>query len=87
MADRRVLVDTSIVINFLRKSRKETSVLWKIRKQAPCFMSSVTLFELLSGAKTERHFKDIEKLTKWVESVSFDDAIANTAASMFRDLK
>ncbi len=87
MADRRVLVDTSILISFLRKTRKETSVLWKIREVAPCFISSVTLFELLSGAKTDRHFKDIEKLTHWIESVYFDDAIAETAASIFRDLK
>jgi len=80
-------VETSVIIDFLRKEKKETSLLWKIKHTAKCFMSSITLFEILSGAKTERHFKDIEKITKWIESVYFDDDIAEVAASIFQNLK
>ena len=87
MANTRILVDTSIIIDFLRKKNKEASLLWNIKDTAACFMSSITLFELLSGAKTERHFEDIQKLTKWIESVYFDDHLAEVAASIFRDLK
>jgi predicted nucleic acid-binding protein len=87
MANTRILVDTSIIIDFLRKKNKEASLLWNIKDTAECFMSSITLFELLSGAKTERHFEDIQKLTKWIESVYFDDHLAEVAASIFRDLK
>ncbi len=54
MADRKVIVDTSVIIDFLRKHDKEKTYLWQIKENHVCFMSSVTLFELLSGAKTEK---------------------------------
>lgn len=50
-------------------------------------MSSVTLFELYSGAKTARHREDISKITRWIDSVFFDDDIAEAAALIYRDLK
>ena len=87
MANRKILVDTSIIIDFLRKKKKEDSFLWEIKETNACSMSSVTLFEVLSGAKTERHFEDIKKLTKWIESIYFDDKIAEIAASIFQNLK
>ncbi|MCP4401491.1 MAG: type II toxin-antitoxin system VapC family toxin [bacterium] len=87
MADRRVLVDTSIIIEFLRKTHKDRSLLWKIKTSAECFMSSISLFELLSGVKTPRHREDIHKVTRWIESVYFDDDVADMAASIFRELK
>ena len=42
---------------------------------------------LTTTAKTPRHIENIEKLRKWIESVYFDDDIADVAASIFRDLK
>ena len=50
-------------------------------------MSSITLFELLSGAKAEKHFDDIKTIMKWIQSIYFDDDIADTAAAIFRELK
>jgi len=46
MANPRVLTDTSVIIDFLRKQNKRNAVLWRIRENNKCFMSSVTLFEL-----------------------------------------
>ncbi len=80
-------MDTSVIISFLRKEKKETALLWKIKDTAECFMSSITLFELLSGVKTERHLEDIRKITKWIEPIYFDDDIAEVAASIFRTLR
>jgi predicted nucleic acid-binding protein len=87
MENRRILADTSVIIEFLRKDKKDKSWLWKIKETSVCFMSSITLFELLSGAKTDKHFEDIDKITKWIETIDFDDEIAMVAASMFRNLK
>jgi len=87
MENRRVLTDTSVIIEFLRKEKKEKSWLWKIKSTSDCFISSITIFELLSGAKTDKHFEDIDKITKWIQSIDFDDEIAIVAASMFRKLK
>ena len=87
MENRRLLVDTSVIIDFLRKKKKAKSWLWKIKENYTCFMSSITLFELLSGAKKDRHFEDVDKITKWIESIDFNDEIATIAASILRNLK
>ncbi len=87
MEHRGILIDTSIIIDFLRKEKKEKSLLWQIRKTSVCFMSSITLFELLSGAKTDKQFEDINRIIKWIDSLSFNDYIAEVAASILRDLK
>jgi len=87
MENRRILADTSVIIDFLRKKKKEKSWLWEIQESFTCFMSSITLFELLSGAKTDRHLEDVDKITKWIESIEFDDEIATVAALMLRNLK
>ena len=87
MGNRRILVDTSVIIEFLRKDNKEKSWLWRLQENFICFISSITLFELLSGAKTDKHIEDIGKITKWIETIEFDDEIATTAALIFRNLK
>jgi len=87
MENRRILADTSVIIDFLRKKKKEKSWLWKIKESYTCFMSSITLFELLSGAKTDERIEDINKITKWIESIDFNDETATIAASILRNLK
>ena len=87
MDNRRVLVDTSVIIDFLRKSNKENSWLWQLQETSSCYMSVITLFELLSGVKNEQHVRDITTLRKWIISLLMDDEVSETAAMMFRDLK
>ncbi|MCP4700899.1 MAG: type II toxin-antitoxin system VapC family toxin [Gammaproteobacteria bacterium] len=87
MEHRTALIDTSIIIDFLRKKHKDKAVLWRLREQYACAMSAVTLFELLSGAKTEKHVTDIAKLAKWIDILPFDNATAKFAAEFFRILK
>lgn len=82
-----ILTDTSVIIDFLRKKNKRHSVLWKLREKHECFMSSITLFELQCGAKTERHFDDIGKIRKWIKPLPFDIEIAEIASTIYRDLK
>lgn len=87
MENRTVLVDTSILIDFLRKERKDKTIFWQLREQSPCAISSVTLFELLIGAKTEQRQQDIRILCKTIGILSFDIACAEVAARIFRELK
>ncbi|CAN2049699.1 putative Ribonuclease VapC3 [Candidatus Magnetomoraceae bacterium gMMP-1] len=84
MVDPRVLADTSVIIDFLRKKNKRNSVLWRIRENNECFMSSVTLFELQCGAKTEKHSEDIGKLCKWIRTISFDNEIAEISSIIYQ---
>ncbi len=87
MANPRVLTDTSVIIDFLRKKNKRNSALWKIRENNECFMSSVTLFELQCGSKTEKHSEDIEKLRKWIKIIPFDDDISEISSIIYQQLK
>jgi len=87
MADNRVLTDTSIIIDFLRKTNKIKSALWEIREKNKCFMSSITVFELRCGAKTEKHSEDIEKLCKWISTIPYDDEIAEVSSIIYQNLK
>ena len=87
MADSRVLTDTSVLIDFLRKKDKRDSALWKIRDKNECFMSSITLFELKCGIKTERHSSDIENLLKWIGTIPFDDETAEISSNIYQHLK
>ena len=54
MENPRVLTDTSVIIDFLRKKNKKNSALWQIRENSKCFMSAVTLFELQCGGKVTK---------------------------------
>ncbi|MDP3009702.1 MAG: type II toxin-antitoxin system VapC family toxin [Methylococcales bacterium] len=87
MADSRILVDTSVLIDFLRKDKKDRTILWNLQENYRCTMSSVTLFELLCGAKTEKHLADVHILQKWIDSLPFNDRVSETAATLFRELK
>lgn len=83
----RVLADTSVIIDFLRKEDKKKSVLWRIRARHECAMSSITLFELQCGVKTERHVEDIDKLCKLIRIIPFDNEIADISSIIYQDLK
>ncbi len=87
MANPRVLIDTSVIIDFLRKKNKINSWLWRVRENNECFMSSVTLFELQCGVKTKKHSEDIAKLLKWIKTIPFDDEIAEIASIIYKRLK
>jgi len=82
MVNPRVLTDTSVIIDFLRKKNKRNSVLWRIRENNAYFMSSVTLFELQCGAKTEKHSED-----KWIRTIPFDNEIAEISSIIYQHLK
>lgn len=87
MADRGILIDTSVIIDFLRKKEKRNSILWKLKEKHNCFMSAITLFELFSGATDEQKFEDVRKIAKWIEPILFDDPIAELSGKIYRDLR
>lgn len=82
-----VLVDTSIIIDFLRKKNKQKTVLWTIKANCSCFMSSITYFELMAGATNEAKHEDIKKVCKWIPVLVFDENTAEIAARIYRQLK
>jgi len=67
-----ILIDTDIVIEYLRNKDKSSTQLIKMIRKHDLFLSSITEFELFLGAKTERHRLDLEMLFN--EIVRYDCA-------------
>ena len=88
MAYRSLLIDTSIIIEFLRKKNKRSSVLWDVMEDGlNCVISTITIFELYAGAKTKKHITDLEKILKWLFVVPFSREIAEQSAEIYKELR
>ncbi|TKK64008.1 type II toxin-antitoxin system VapC family toxin [Ilyomonas limi] len=87
MADRTLMIDTTLLIDYFRKTDKSKSRLVQLSEQFDqLVISTVTEFEVYSGA-TEA------QLTFWTELLSeilvlpFDSQAAHIAVEIQRDLK
>ena len=85
MDDRRVLIDTSIFIEYFRKENKENTKLYALQKEGYLMTtSSVCYFEYMSGSKN-REFDKI--LFEKIEVIAFDKKQACIASEIFKELK
>jgi tRNA(fMet)-specific endonuclease VapC len=85
---KRVVVDTTIIIEYLRKENKEETTFWKlINSYDKCIVSTVTVFELYSGAKSTQHRKAIDKILEFLEVYSFEYEEAKEASKVYLELK
>ncbi len=83
MATDRVLVDTSIFIEFFRKKKKEEAVLHDLlNKDFALHLSVITYFELLCGAKSQALLDDTRRLMDLFEVLDFREPEAKHAASI-----
>ena len=83
----RILVDTSIFIEFLRKRNKTKTELFKILDDIIITISTVTLFELFAGAIDEQKWKDVKEITDDLPIIPFSKEISENAAKIFQALK
>ena len=87
MAHRKVLADTSIVIEHLRKRDKTKSVLFGAISNYKLFLSSVSIFELFVGATTDGKKNDIEYVLSAFNIVPFTSKIALKSAEIYLSLR
>ncbi len=88
MDNRDILVDTSVIIDFLRKKDKKRSHLWKIKElDLNCLISTITVFELYAGAVSDIHKRDLNKLIKWMTVLPFSMQTAQISGDIYRELK
>ena len=87
MADKIMLIDTSILIDYFRKKDKEKSVLVALVKQDYTYcISSITEYEIYRGALLgQTSFWD--DLLKKVQVLSFDKAASRVAVDINAELK
>ena len=87
MADQIVLVDTSILIDYYRKTDKEKSVWISLVRQGYSFaVSAVTKYEIYAGA-TPNQLTFWSNVFEAIAVMPFDDLSVETAVSINSDLK
>ena len=87
MENRRVLVDTSIVIDYLRSQyRTETKFINLFKTNELC-LSTISIFELFNGATSPSKKQDIETLCNGMEIIDFNLNTAKIASEIYRNLR
>jgi len=87
MESGRMVVDTSIFIEYLRTKDKTKTTLFKIPNQYQIYISAVTLYELLMGATSNEKYQDIRILTYDLPVLPFDDDVAVKASEIYHYLR
>jgi tRNA(fMet)-specific endonuclease VapC len=87
MEDNIVLADTSILIDYFRKTEKSNSTLVKLFRQGYNFcISAITEYEIYSGA-TESQIAYWDEILKQTKVLAFDQAVVKTAVAINNSLK
>jgi len=82
-----MVIDTSIFIEFLRAKDKRLTTLAHLPDKKTRALPSVTLFELLMGAKTPDKKKDVLILVEDLDLLPFDETVAHKAADIYLQLR
>ncbi len=86
METQRVLVDTSILIDYFRKRDKSKTILYKLSNNFNVVTSSVCYFEIFTGVK-EIDLVFVNKLFEKIEVISFTRECAYNASKIYKVLK
>ncbi len=81
------MIDTSIIIDYLRKKNKKKSQFYKSVGNYTLFVSTITLFELFAGAKDERKRQDIDNIMEYVKILPFTKNTAKKSGEIHQSLK
>ena len=87
MEEEKLIIATSIVIDYFRRTDKEKSrLVHHFRTFQNIYISSITEFEIYNGA-TEAHIEFWNKMLKHIIVLDFDSLAAKEAANIVSDLK
>lgn len=86
MDRQRVLIDTSILIDHLRRGRKDRTAFYRVAQQHECVVSSITEFEFRVGS-TAANRDFVTALLKITPVLSFDSACVGAAIDIYLDLR
>lgn len=83
----RVLVDSSVLIDFFRKRNKEKSALYRLAERHALCMSVITVFEVKAGIVSARQERDYGRLAANIEVLPLDEDCIEPAVEAYQDLK
>ena len=87
MADKIILTDTSILIDYFRKTDKDNSVLISLFDRGFDFtISAITYYEIYSGT-TGNQFEFWKSLLQRTKVLGLDEIVAQTAVVINKELK
>jgi len=87
MEDGKIIIDTSILIDYFRKADKEKSrFVYHIRNYQKIYISSITEFEIFNGA-AQAHKEFWDKMLSHIAVLDFDSLAAREAARIVSELK
>ncbi|GAK49071.1 PilT protein domain protein [Candidatus Moduliflexus flocculans] len=86
MERQRILVDTSILIDHLRKAQKNQTYFYRATLQYECVISAITEFEFVVGC-TPNNAVFVQHLLQIVPVLGFDSECVKTAATIYQQLK
>jgi predicted nucleic acid-binding protein len=86
MERERLLIDTSILIDHLRKTQKDKTIFYQVASRCDCLISVITEFEFSIGS-TPQNRRFTEELLAKLPVLPFDSTCVKTASIIYRDLK
>jgi tRNA(fMet)-specific endonuclease VapC len=87
MEHRDIIVDTDIIIDYLKKRQPGAALLKKAYIRYRIHVTSISVYELFYGIQESRKEALINRLLRYVSIVSFDEAAAREAAAIHFALK
>ena len=83
----RLLIDTSIIIEHLRKRNRRKSILYRIADAYDLCTSTIVEFELYAGATDAEKQHDVQEILAWCIVLPFTSEAALAASAVYRNLK
>ncbi len=87
MENRGILIDTSIVIEYLRSTKREKTNFIQLFQEYDIFLSVISIFELFNGAKDQNKKQDIDTIICEVNTQNFSIETAKIASEIYRNLR
>ena len=82
-----ILIDTSIVIDYLRSRNRAQTNFIKLFKDSRLYLSTISVFELLNGSTSEAKRLDVETVSAEINILDFNIDTAKIASEIYRDLR
>jgi predicted nucleic acid-binding protein len=82
-----MVIDTSIFIEYLRSKDRGQTILANLPVDSVLYVSSITVFELYSGATDIRKRQDVDALLQGVFILPLNAETAKNAGFIYQDLR
>ncbi|HPH88925.1 MAG: type II toxin-antitoxin system VapC family toxin [Sphingobacteriales bacterium] len=82
-----LVIDTSVIIEFLRSKDKKNTTLYLIPNSKIIYITAVSLYELYVGATDKTKWKDVKLLTDDLLQLPFNKNVSIEAAKIYHQLR